>query len=135
MAPPIPEQFARFLEVAWDQDPDLGILLWLAMVTGARRITPSDEFLLISRNFVHRGSQVSEKDTKTHQARRVAINEVTTEILDEHHARCSQRAAGCGADLRPNGYIFSPTPDGAKPLMPDSVTGRLNRLPKKLSVK
>ncbi|MGH8897578.1 MAG: site-specific integrase [Egibacteraceae bacterium] len=109
VTPPTPAEVERFLEVAWEQDPDLGTLLWLAMVTGARRgelcglrwshVRPGDGFLLISRNFVHRGSQVREKDTKTRQARRVALD------------------------------------DGAEPLLPDSVTGRLNRLSKRLGVK
>ncbi|MGH8897591.1 MAG: tyrosine-type recombinase/integrase [Egibacteraceae bacterium] len=145
VVPPTPEEVARFLEVAWAEDPDLGTLLWLAMVTGARRgelcglrwshVRPNDGFLLISRNFVHRGSQVREKDTKTHQARRVALDEVTTEILDEHRARCEERSAVCGVEVRPDGYVFSPAPDGAGPLMPDSATGRLNRLSKKLDIK
>jgi integrase len=37
--------------------------------------------------------------------------------------------------VRPDGYVFSPAPDGSQPLMPDSVTGRLNRLSKKVGVK
>ena len=115
------------------------------MVTGARRgelcglrwshVRPSEGYLLISRNFVHRGSQVREKDTKTHQARRVALDEVTAEILDEHRARGEQRASACGVKVRPDGYVFSSAVDGTEPLLPDSVTGRLNRLSKKLGVK
>ncbi|MGH8907202.1 MAG: tyrosine-type recombinase/integrase [Egibacteraceae bacterium] len=145
VVPPTPAEVERFLAAAWDQDPDLGTLLWLAMVTGARRgelcalrwshVRANDGFLLISRSFVHRGSQAREKDTKTHQARRVALDQVTAGILDEHKTRCEARAAACDVTVRPDGYVFSPTPDGSQPLMPDSATGRLNRLSRKLGVK
>src|SRR6266545_4254079 len=35
--PPSPEQVARLLNAAWAKDEDFGMLLWLAMTTGARR--------------------------------------------------------------------------------------------------
>jgi integrase len=145
VTPPSPQEVERFLTAAWEQDPDLGAVLWVAMVTGARRgelcglrwshVRPDDGFLVISRSFVHCGSQVRDKDTKTHQARRVALDDVTAGILAEHKARCDQRATACKVTLRPDGYVFSPVPDGSQPLMPDSVTGRLNRLSKKVGVK
>jgi integrase len=78
---------------------------------------------------------VREKDTKTHQSRRVALDELTAEILAEHRARCDERATACGVEVRADGYVFSRSPDGREPLMPDSVTGRLNRLSKKLGIK
>ncbi len=37
VAPPTPREVERFLTAAWERDPDLGTLLWVAMVTGARR--------------------------------------------------------------------------------------------------
>jgi integrase len=98
VTPPSPQEVERFLTAAWEQDPDLGVVLWVAMVTGARRgelcglrwshVRPQDGFLLISRSFVHCGSQVRDKDTKTRQARRVALDDVTARILAEHKTRC-----------------------------------------------
>lgn len=35
--PPDPEQAARLVDAAWEADPDLGVFVWLAMTTGARR--------------------------------------------------------------------------------------------------
>jgi integrase len=35
-APPTPEQAARIVNAAW-RDPDWGVLVWVAMTTGARR--------------------------------------------------------------------------------------------------
>jgi len=143
--PPAPEHVERFLSALWADNPDLGTLVWLAMVTGARRgelcglrwshLRPEDGFLAISRSLVHRGLKVREKDTKTHQSRRVALDRLTAEILAEHRARCDERAAFSGVEVQPNGFVFSASPDGTDPLMPDSVTGRLNRLSKKLGIK
>jgi integrase len=79
----------------------MGVLIWVAMVTGARRgelcglrwphIRLPVGYLLITRSVVQRGGQRREKDTKTHQARRVALDERTVVILTEHRARCEAR--------------------------------------------
>ncbi|MGH8885227.1 MAG: site-specific integrase [Egibacteraceae bacterium] len=128
----------RFLEAAWARDPDLGVLLWLAMITGARRgelcglrwahVHLDDGYVLIARSFVHRGRERREKDTKTHQSRRVALDGVTAEILGEHRARCEARASTCAVALRPDGYVFSSAVDGCDPVLPDSLTRRIQRL-------
>jgi integrase len=137
--PPTPEDVTRFLEAAWACDPDLGTLLWLAMTTGARRgelcglrwphVRLDDGYVLIARSFVHRGRERREKDTKTHQSRRVALDGVTAEILAEHHARCEARAAACEAAVRPDGYVFSSAVDGRDPVLPDSLTRRISGCP------
>ncbi len=138
--PPTPDEVAAFMEAAWQRDPDLGTLLWLAMVTGARRgelcglrwsyVRPAEGFLLISRSYVQKGANHQEKDTKTHQARRVALDEVTVEILTEHRARCDERAAVCSVTVKPDGYLFSLMPDASAPLLPETLSGRMMRLTK-----
>jgi integrase len=67
-----------------------------------------DGYVLISRSFIHRGARAREKDTKTHQSRRVALDKVTAEILAEHRARCEERAYACGAVVRPDGTCSPP---------------------------
>ncbi|MGH8897256.1 MAG: site-specific integrase [Egibacteraceae bacterium] len=129
---------------AWSFDPDLGALLWLAMITGARRgelcglrwshVHLEDGYVLIARSFVHRGRERREKDTKTHQSRRVALDKVTAEILGEHRARCEERASACEAGVRPDGYVFSSAVDGRDPVLPDSLTQRIQRLSSRLGV-
>ena len=142
--PPTPEDVTRFLEAAWTRDPELGTLLWLAMITGARRgelcglrwshVRLDDGYVLIARSFVHRGRERREKDTKTHQSRRVALDGVTAEILAEHRARCEERASACSVALRPDGYVFSSAVDGREPVLPDSLTRRIQRLSGHLGV-
>jgi integrase len=142
--PPTKEEAQRFLDAAWKLDPDFGTLLWLAMMTGARRgelcalrwphIRLEEGRLLISRNFVHVGQEREEKDTKTHQSRFLALDDVTAEILAEHRERCEERAAACGIEVRLDGYVFSTSPDGADPLLPDSLSRRVGRLSRRLEV-
>jgi integrase len=142
--PPTPHDGQRFLDAAWQRDPEFGTLIWVAMMTGARRgelcalrwphLHLEERRLLISRNLVHVGSERREKDTKTHQSRLLALDEVTVEILAEHRARCQERAAACGVPLRPDGYVFSASPDGADPCLPDSVSQRVGRLAKRMGI-
>jgi integrase len=142
--PPTPEQVAQLLDVAWASDPDFGTLLWLATTTGMRRgelcalrwprVRLDEATLLVNRSYVQRGSTRKEKDTKTHQSRRIALDEVTVAILTEHRERCRARAAAVGVGLPAGTYVFSLAPDGATPLLPDSVTQRYRRLAKRLGL-
>ncbi|MGH8932904.1 MAG: tyrosine-type recombinase/integrase [Egibacteraceae bacterium] len=142
--PPTPSDSQRFLDAAWEHDPDFGTLIWVAMMTGARRgelcalrwshVRLQEERLLITRNLVHVGREREEKDTKTHQARFLALDEITIQILTEHRARCEDRAAACAVTLRPDGYVFSTSPDGAEPCLPDSVSRRVGRLATRLDI-
>jgi integrase len=143
--PPRPEQVAALLNAAWARDPDFGTLLWLGVTTGARRGElcalrwPHVDFpareLLIERNLVQRGRRRKEKATKTHQARRIALDEATMAILAEHRDRCQQRATAARTSLRADGYVFSDVPGGGTPLLPDSVTQRFRRLARRLGVR
>ena len=75
--------------------------------------------LKIARSiFVNDDGQLTEKDTKTHQQRRVVLDPETDAVLDEHETRARQRLAQAGLDFRTDGYIFSPIPDGSIPLHP-----------------
>jgi hypothetical protein len=56
--------------------------------------------LLIERNLVQRGRQRKEKATKSHQARRIALDQATMAILAEHRQRCQQRATAARTSLR-----------------------------------
>jgi integrase len=143
--PPRPEEVAALINAAWERDPDFGALLWVGVTTGARRgelcalrwphvDVPARE-LLIERNLVQRGRQRKEKTTKTHQARRLALDEATVAVLAEHRDRCRARAAAAHTSLRGDGYVFSDVPGGSTPLLPDSVTQRFRRLARRLGVR
>jgi integrase len=78
-------------------DPDWGTLVWLAMTIGARRgelcalrwqhVDLGAGVLTLRRSaYLDEEGNLQEKDTKTHQQRRVALDSETLEILREHHA-------------------------------------------------
>jgi integrase len=66
VAPPTPEEVARLIEAAWARDADLGVFLWVAVVTGARRgevcglrwthVRLGEGYLVIARSLAQRGS-------------------------------------------------------------------------------
>jgi integrase len=142
--PPSPEEVAKLINAAWAADPDFGTLLWVAMTTGARRgelcalrwsqVRFEEGDLLIASNYVVRRGGRKVKDTKTHQSRRIAMDEATSVILADHLDRCHLRAAVYGCKLDPDGYVFSLDPDGRSPRLPDSVTRRMTRLAHRLGM-
>jgi hypothetical protein len=75
-----------------------------------------------------------EKDTKTHQHRRVVLDHETIDVLREHRLRCEQRAASLDVELAPTAYIFSLEPGGRTFLIPDSVTQRYDRMAGRLGI-
>jgi len=81
--PPSPTQAARIVGEAW-RDPDWGMLVWLAMTTGARRgelsalrwdrIDFATGVLDIRTAVAQINTRTWEKDTKTHQRRRIVAD-------------------------------------------------------------
>jgi integrase len=83
--PPSAEEAARLVERAWSKDPDWGALVWLTMTTGARRReicglrwshVDLDHVMITIRRTVYldEHGQLQQKDTKTHQQRRVVLD-------------------------------------------------------------
>jgi integrase len=139
--PPTPEDVVRLIELAEAEDPDLAVLLRLAAGTGARRgelcaLRWSDVDLdaatvVISRAMVHGFVGMVERGTKTHAARRIALDRDTVAALVEHRRRSAQRAEDCGVGLSDGARVFSFEPDGSAPWRPDVVTNRFNKLRRK----
>ncbi len=142
--PPTLEGVTRLLGVAWEEDPDLGTLLWVAIISGVRRgelcglrwsrVRLAEGDLLVARNYVQAGSTLVEKDTKTHQARRIALDKVTVDVLAQHRQRCEERARACDVPMLDDGYVFSSEVDGSVALNPQSVTRRVQRVARKAGV-
>ncbi|HUF33740.1 MAG TPA: tyrosine-type recombinase/integrase [Acidimicrobiales bacterium] len=135
--PPSPAVVAAFYEGLEADDADLAMFVWLASFTGARRgelcalrwadIDLLDGSLLISRALVDGGGTLVEKDTKTHQSRRIALGHETVAKLVTYHDVAIERAAACGTSLRDEAFVFTNAVDGATPWWPDSVTHRFIR--------
>jgi integrase len=141
--PPSSEQAARLAAQAW-KDPDWGTLVWLAMTTGARRgelcalrwsqVDLANAVVSLRTSIAQDGKARWEKDTKTHQQRRVALDAETVTVLAEHHERCAARAAEIGLTLPADAFVFSLTPDGSAHLVPDSVSQRYRNMASRLGI-
>jgi integrase len=141
--PPSAEEAARIIEAAWES-PDWGALVWLTMTTGARRgelcglrwshVDLPSGVLTYRRAIAQDGRHREEKDTKTHQQRRVTLDPETVAVLTEHRARCQERAASAGMTLTREAFVFSRLPGGRAHLVPSSVTQRYGRLVRRLGI-
>ena len=143
--PPSPEEAARLVERAFSQDRDWGAFVWVQMTTGMRRgeicglrwshVDLDHAVLTIRRTvFIGDDGQLQEKDTKTHQQRRVVLDPETAAILAEHHARVRERAAALGETLNSHTFVFSAAPDSQLPYNPDTATQRYRRMATRLGI-
>ena len=106
--PPSGQEAARIVVEAW-KDPDWGMLVWLAMVTGARRgelcalrwdrLDFTTGLLQIRTSIAQQGATTWEKDTKTHQQRRITLDPQTLALLRTYHDRRMELAAVVNMDL------------------------------------
>ncbi|HEX3826452.1 MAG TPA: site-specific integrase [Sporichthyaceae bacterium] len=142
-SPPSPEEVATILTEAF-KDPDWGALVWLAMVAGARRgefsalrwadLDLDRVTLTVGRSIGQIGGRSWEKDTKTHQRRRISLDAATVQLLDDHRSRCTARCTALGIGLDADAYVFSLDPDNSTPLRPGTITQRYGRMAKALGL-
>jgi integrase len=135
--PPSQTQAAQIVMQAW-ADPEWGMLVWLAMTTGARRgelcalrwdrVDFATGVLTIRTSVAQSGSETWEKDTKAHQQRRIVLDAQTLALLRAYLHYCAERAISIGIELPSDAYVFSPSPDGRVWLKPDTVTQRYTRM-------
>lgn len=131
--PPTAAEAAALLNEAW-RDPAWGLLLWLAMVTGWRR----GELCSLRWHRVdteRRVLAVAREDTKSRKERRVSIDSRTAALLAAHRAELDHVCAALGIDPDPDAYVFTTSPDGSTPLLPESITQRYRRLARRLKLR
>jgi integrase len=100
---------------------------------GRGRRPPLDDLttgeLSITKAIVEtRDRSVVEKDTKTHQAWRIALDADTVEVLRAWRTEVESRAKPFGIKVRPDGFVFSPELDGSQPWRPYHWTSAWRRL-------
>ena len=138
ITPPSSTDLTRVLRRASESSPELACFLVLAAATGARRselvalrwrdVDIADGTVRIERGVVMGPAGLVEKDTKTHAARRVALDERTVQIVTDHSVRMTERAVMCRADLTEDSFVFSSAGDCSEPWFPDSVSRGFKRL-------
>ncbi|TWD81640.1 site-specific recombinase XerD [Kribbella amoyensis] len=136
--PPTSEEAVRIVAAAWDQDEDWGMLIWLKMVTGARRgellalrwqdVHLGEGVLEIRRSFTQRRGKAREKDTKTHQMRRISVDPDTIDLLQQHQRRCQSLLEQLGIPYNESAFVFSYEPDHGRPCNPDGISHRYAKM-------
>jgi integrase len=143
--PPAIADTRALLLAAEHQDPDLAALLRVLVATGARRgeacgLRWSDLDLdartaVICRSVASVAGGSVVKDTKTHAARRLALDPATVAALQRRRERAEALATICRIDVVPSAFVFSSAPDSSAPLHPDTVTNGFQRLCRRLGLR
>src|SRR5664280_2143275 len=131
VAAPTVAEVQAMIQAADADDPDMATLIALAAVTGARRgelcglrwgdVDWTGHTLTIERSVATMGrGQLITKDTKTHAARRLALDTFGEETLKRHLRVTEDRAADLGISVTPDSPIF--TYDLVRPIAPDTVS-------------
>ena len=142
--PPSVEQVLILLAAAKEYDEDFATYLRVLAATGCRRsealalrwksIDWKKSDLLIAHSLTMVDSAVTQKDTKTHQARRLILDPGTVETLESHKKRADARASACGAVISDDAFVFTSDADGRTPWRPDVATNRFGRLCKSVGI-
>ncbi len=132
LAPPTPNELVRLLHLAEATAPDLAAFISLAASTGARRgelvaMRRSDVDLTSATVTVERGIVIAnrgliEQGTKTHQARRIALDDSTVDVLRSHFDRQDARALVCHTTVSRSAFVFSHDVECGVPWRPDSTS-------------
>ena len=144
--PPSPAEAARLLDEAFQVDEDWGTLVWLVMTTWLRRgevcilrwsrVDLDAGEIEIRSSYRLRKGVGTEKDTKTHQMRRIALDTETIGLLREHKQRWRDRLAALGLELTDEMYLFAgprqtvPT----APYSPHGLSSRYQRMAQRLGI-
>lgn len=140
--PPSLDEVAQLLDAAHDADPAFGTYLWVLAATGCRRgelcalrwsdIDLERGELWIKRAVIQVGGELREADTKTHQRRRLALDEETVGLLRQHRLRQREQALTLGVRLAEDALLFANVDGG--PWRPDVCTKRFTRLRARLGL-
>jgi integrase len=138
ITPPPMHATHRLLEAADEYDPDFGAILRVLVATGARRgevcglrwsdLDETSSTVTIRRSVASIAGGTVVKETKTHAARRIAVDPETMEALAQRRDRADKLAEACQIPFKSDGFVFTSEPDGSRPLHPDTITGGFQRL-------
>ncbi|MCE7011822.1 site-specific integrase [Kibdelosporangium philippinense] len=144
--PPSSADAARLVDRAFEMGEDWGTLVWLVMTTGIRRaevaglrwsrVDLDTEVVEIRRSYVMSKGKGREKDTKTHQMRRVALDSETVALLRSHKERCRIELAKVNVELTDEMFVFMSARkiNAAEPYSPDAISRRYKKMAAALDI-
>jgi integrase len=90
--------------------------------------------LKVSRSLTVTPGRLHMGDTKTHQAREVALDEAAVDLLAERRLEQEKYAETVGDQLATDPYILSRAADGSEPCLPDGLGRAYWRLTRELGI-
>jgi integrase len=136
--PPSAEQIVKLIATGTKKSAALGVLLFLAANTGARRgeicalrwgdVDLDAGVLTIRHALVHGADGLVEKAPKWNRIRTVSLDASTVAVLRGHWRTMAEEGLGLGHRVGPRSYIFTRTDDPSRPWRPDAVTARFREL-------
>ncbi|MGH3849369.1 MAG: site-specific integrase, partial [Pseudonocardiaceae bacterium] len=144
--PPSPADAARLVDEAFRMDEDWGTLVWLVMTTGPRRgevcslrwsrVNLDAGEVEIRSSYRLRKGIGAEKDTKTHQMRRIALDTETVDLLRELKGRWRARLADLELELTDDMYVFTGYRQAVPtvPYSPHGVSSRYKDMANRLGI-
>lgn len=125
------DEFATFLRVSaavGGRRGEVAALRWSAVDLDAGKMR------IVSALVESADGRIFEKDTKTHQARRVALDQGTVDALQDWRRLLEKRASECGVKLLSDGFVFSAEVDGSRPWRPYRWTSVWRRVREKAGI-
>jgi integrase len=115
----------KLFRLAEESDRDLATFITLSASSGARRgemvalrwkdLDLDGGTLSIERGMVLVGGELIEQGTKTHQSRRMTLDERTIANLRQHRSRVDEKAKLAGCAIESESFVFSHVADGSVP--------------------
>jgi integrase len=144
MSPPTPEDVSRLHAAAQATDPVLATAIALAALTGARRgelaalrwsdVDLASGHLSIARSLSVVDGVAHHGDTKTHQVRRLALDDAGAQILRDRWAYQAELAERAGSALVSDPFVLSYQAHAGSPVNPDTISHRFAALATRLEV-
>lgn len=140
VTPPTVDVLRALLQAAAEWEPEFALYLRVLAATGCRRsealalrwtdVDFTAGELHLARSVAIVEGRVVEKDTKSHQSRRIAIDPATMAALEMHRTRLAESGVGYAA----GSLVFSPDDRRERPWRPDNMTSRFIKLCKRNNV-
>jgi len=136
---PPPDRVRDLIEVAASsRSPEMATIITIAALTGVRRgelcglrwsdVDWDESVITVQRSVYQTATGLDTKPPKTHQTRRLMLDEVAMVVLRGRWERATRLARSTEVTLVPEAYVFSNDADGGTPLRPDSLTHAFARL-------
>jgi integrase len=139
---PTPDEVRALLARGTQRNERWGMLLSLAVLTGARRgelcaVRWTDievETIRIRRSLYRAGTDRGEKGTKGGRERWVVVAPAGQALLEAWRTRCIELAGAVGVTLVPDAFVVSPLPDGSRPVNPETFSSVVHKLCQELGM-